>query len=248
MPVNVAIAGIKSSIVEALSVWEKRIEIVKITHTVTLDRLSFRIIYKSGESVESFFDLIVASGSIGRDTVLADLIIQGIFPTTGERFLVEFGLNNNIIAPISPVGGFGDRISVLNFCNAAYGSYGFWYLQGDRLYCRVKDAKYLTGYIKITALSISRIQVDVPQKNMREFYQVSITHGGAIVYSSNSLNNPNEILVELNTNFLEYGVWQLEQVAGDFSYDFNADFSTEKTVLALYTTNYSTAVLNILTN
>ncbi len=247
-PTNIAIAGIKASIVEALSVWEKRIQVVRVTHKVSVDKLQFIIVYKAGDGVESLFELFIANGAVSSTTILADLILQGMFPIDGDRFFVEFGLDGLTINPLAPIGGFTDRVSMLNFCRAAYGNYGNWYLQGDRLYCRVSDPKYTTGFIKITALILTRIETEIPTKGSGQSYQVSITYGGQTVYSSNTLQNPAEILTELRTNYAKYGDWGIETVLGDFSEDFNNDFLTFRTVLALYTLTYKTATLNITIN
>ena len=188
------------------------------------------------------------NGAMSSENVLADLILQGLFPNEGDRLFVEFGLDGLVINPLAPSWGFADRVSLLNFCRSAYGGYGTWYLQGDKLYCRIKEAKYITGYIKLTTLTLTRIETELPTKSSGQSYQVSITYGGQTVYSSNTLQTPQEILTDLRTNYSNYGDWQLETVGGDFSDDFNGDFLTFKTVLALYTTTYKTATLNITTN
>jgi len=79
-PVNIAIPNIKASIIEALSIWEKRIKVVSVTHrTAATAHLEFEVTYLIVD--ENLIDSIIFNpGGITGGGPVVNLTLQAIFP------------------------------------------------------------------------------------------------------------------------------------------------------------------------
>lgn len=256
-PVNIAIPNIKREIIDALSLWEKRVEIVRITHIIDGSRLFFFITYKVVDDYEEFTtQLLLDNGQvIFVPAPPQGLILEALIPISwpGFTLFVEFTLNNNPALPAPPSYGFASPLDILNWARTNWGTYARWYLTPNKLIAFVRPNIATTGTLNITLDTLFRYAVSIPellpgQQYQVQFYSGHVVGSGTTIGSdtSPSFINMAAMLAWLNANWFTGAVtWVIENVvstAGDFDgSDFNNnDFNTVniKYQLAAYTRIY----------
>lgn len=244
-PITTAVANIKYQIIESLTIWEPRIKIVIVQHKVSVNQLQFFITYTLAQQQQTF-QLNITNGVFSSPQLPTDLVVQGIVPTAFTRLMLAFRLDGVLVTPLAPFNGFATVAEMLQFCRQAYGTIGAWFLDANKLFCRVRTGTYTTGSLTITNLLLYTIQCPVPTKTIGGTYQVQFTFNGVVTFSPVFTGSFATVLQWLRANWQQYGNWGVRFDNGDFSDDFSDDFLTTKTVLELNTTTHSTAQINIL--
>jgi len=237
-PTNIAIPNIKASIIEALSIWEKRIKVLSVTHSYgeTTGHLQFEITYKLVD--ENLIDSIIYNpGGISGTTTPVNLTLQAIFPPNiyVTRNYISFSLNNSPVLPPPPAGGFATPTDTYNWCVANWGNYGTFVLLPDRLMCYLNAGVYTQASLGIFVIEVGggvmlRFGALIPPLGVSDTpYNIKFNPSGSGLLQSTPalLYSKEDILNYARTNWAAYGRWELEYVVntlGDFSDDFSSDF------------------------
>lgn len=255
-PAPVAIPNIKRCIIDALELWEQRIQIVSITHIQLAHNLQFFITYTVvDDDLEQTLQLYLGGGSSLVTGIIQGLILEGIFPVgfAGHQLKINFQVDGRAAAPTPPAFGFSSPAAMLTWVRANWSVYGRWYLLPDRIVLFMPPLIATTGSITITRADIFRYAFTLPVLSIGEQFQVVFTSGHMIStgVTSGPLTSPgfltmSDMLIWLNANWNFSDVtWSIENAvdtAGDFdSSDFDtSDFSTQNIsyILVAYTTDF----------
>lgn len=255
-PVNIAIPNIKASIIEALSVWEKRIKVISVTHRmVATGHVEFEITYLLVD--ENLVDSIVYNpGGITGILIPVNLLLQAIFPPNIflTRNYISFGLNNAAVQPPPPPGGFATPADTFNWCVTNWGNYGTWHLLADRITLNLNPGNYTQASLGIFVLegggtALLRFGALIPPVGAIDVsYNIKFnpSNTGLLQSMGTVLYTKEDILNYARTNFAPYGRWELEYVSnttGEFNEDFNSDFYSIGAgyQLALYSNTVNTS-------
>lgn len=242
-PVNVAIPNIKREIIDALSLWEKRIEIVSITHKLEESRIFFFITYKVVDDYEEYTtQLLLDNGQvIFTPAPPQSLILEAIIPISwpGFSLLLEFIVNNNPALPVPPAYGFASPQAMYAWINANWGTYARWYLTPYKLIAFIRPNVATTASLNITLSANHRFAVSIPALPPGYKYEVHLNSAhaagsGTTIGSDTSIHfvTIGAMVDWLNANWFTGAVtWVAENgvpTAGDFdAADFNNnDFNT----------------------
>ncbi len=245
-PIDRSIPNIKKSIIEALSIWEKRIKVVSINHILAeAGHVEYEIVYLVVD--EGLNDAIIfnpGGGPTGNPT--SNFIVQGLFPLlvdTTSRYHVEFKINNSIILPTEPISGFASIAELFAWIQINWASYGTWHLLADRIQCYLNPGTYVQASLTITAVSLTtaiRLAAPIPDLTLGNSYVVAFSpYVGGPTLGGSGFYSKEEILAYANANWNLYGTWAVEynsSIDASFSEDFSDDFETSTTgyVLVLY--------------
>lgn len=263
-PVNIAIPNIKREIIDAISIWEPRVEIVRITHTINGENLLFAINYRVvDDNQETTAQLLLnKNGFIVTDAVPAQLILQAVIPAgwAGRQLLLEFLPDGRLPAPVPPIFGFANPTIMLAWVRSNWGYYGRWYLLRDKLVCFVRPGLMRTATLTITLTDIYRYAAVIPDLAPGQQLQAAISGahpiggGTTIAFTTDPCPNMAALLAWLNANF-GFGTvtWAIENSVtgnGDFdAADFDSsDFATTNISYSLvaYTTTFDS--FNLIVN
>jgi len=257
-PVNIAIPNIKREIIDALSLWEKRIEIVSITHILQESRIFFYITYRVVDDYEEITtQLLLDNGQvIFTPAIPQGLILEAIIPISwpGFSLLLEFILNGNPALPVPPVYGFASPQAMYAWINTNWGSYARWYLTPYKLIAFIRPNIATTAVLNITLSTIHRYAFTIPALPAGTQYEVQFNSNHPAVAPPATLvpvyhTNIGDMVSWLNANwFVGQVTWVVENgvpTAGDFDpADFNSnDFNTSNfTYLLVAYTQYFDAL------
>lgn len=260
-PVNIAIPNIKAGIINALSIWEKRIKVLSVTHRIAdTGHLEFEITYLLVD--ENLVDSIVYNpGGITGTTVAVNLLLQAIFPPNifTTRNFISFSLNNSPVQPPPPPGGFATPTDTYNWCVINWGNYGIWQLLADRIILKLKPGNYTQASLGIFVLqggggTLLRFGALIPALAGADdtlSYSIHFNpNATGTLTSAIFLLTKDDVLTYARTNWGSYGTWALEYVVnniGEFNNDFNNDFTSQVDgyELVLYSNTVATAALEV---
>ena len=251
-PVNVAIPNIKKAIKDAVEQWEPRVNITKIPHQVSLERLYFYLFYQLADGTLTD-SILITVGSDGIETGVSpkQLILQGYFPPNpnGYQYLISLVLDDEEKLPEAPAGGFSTVYEMFDWVQVNWLNYARWYLNADSIIGYI-DSDYTTGSLTISISKQARFDGGIPPLPIGDKYSVSITVDGTEYNNANiSLFTSSQILDFVTEHdFLgSLGTWKTVINPDSFSEDFNDDFSVYQEILQLYTNNATSVVINITT-
>lgn len=254
-PVNIAIPNIKREIIDALSLWEKRIEIVSITHILQESRIFFFITYKVVDDYEEYTtQLLLDNGQlIFTAAPPQSLILEAIIPISwpGFSLLLEFIVNGNPALPAPPAYGFASPQAMYTWVNNNWGSYARWYLTPYKLIAFVRPGMARTASLNITLSTIYRYAFTIPALPVGKQFEVQFNSSHPADAPPATLlpvyhTNMAAMLSWLNANwFVSQVTWVIENgvpTAGDFDaadFDVN-DFNTSnfEYLLVAYTQHF----------
>lgn len=239
-PVNIAVPNIKREIIDALLMWEKRIEIVRITHIIEGSQIFFFINYKLVDDYEELTaQLLIDNGTIiVTDAPPQGLILEAIIPISwpGFSIFVEFTINGNNALPLPPAYGFASPQAMLTWVRANWGVHARWYLTPNKLIAFLRPGP-TSATLNITLSTIYRYAFTIPALLAGQEYEVQFNSSNPVEFPPIPLipvthTNMAEMLSWLNSNwFVGQVTWVIENgvpTAGDFDMaDFNTnDFNT----------------------
>lgn len=257
-PVNIAVPNIKASIIQALSIWEKRIRVLSVTHRYNdTAHLEFEITYLLVD--ENLIDSIIFSpgGITGGST--SNLVLQMIFPPGSDhlRNTVKFLYLNNTAQPQQPADGFTNTTETFNWCSTNWAHYGRWELLADRILLYLPPGSYpdttLNMYVYDQVLKFQSFipPITTPGTSYRVLFNPNDTGllQSDVIQPTPPLLTKEAILLFARNNWGSYGRWELEYVVntnGSFSNDFGSDFDSlyDGYVLALYSNIVTAAQLD----
>jgi phage baseplate assembly protein W len=255
-PLTIAIPNIKRSIIEAVSIWEKRVVIKKISHEIIdISTVNFFVTY--GLVDEELIDMLkiqLSDGFISIDDILVgSLILQALFPPNpnNKRYGLQFSVDGQIALPKAPTYGFATLNELYQWMLANLGGYGQWVMGSDRIVGYLPANQFLTASIAIVLIGTVKFETGIPDLSPGETFTVSGTLDGVSLNKS-GLANLSDMLLWAQSNWPQYGNWQIEGfagVGGDFvDSEFNSDFDlgTPATYkLVLYSGTVNTATLTV---
>jgi phage baseplate assembly protein W len=263
-PVNVAVANIKRSILEAVEIWEKRVKVVSISHSIVESRLFFKVTYQLVD--QDILDSLLISGGGGDIAVapVGSLILQAFYPANpnGRAYTLNLVLDGQSVKPSPPAEGFITINGLYAWAQQNLGYLGRWQQLVDRIVLYLNPGFATTGSIGIELLTSQyRYQALLPFLVGAEYYSVTLKHmmDGVLVTETidvGTSDNKSDLLSALNAAYSAYGKWSIVpgsvDILGDFNnLEFSNDFLIGGSVgyyLVLTTSTISTAVLNVTAN
>lgn len=258
-PLNIAIPNIKKSIFEAIDLWEPRITVTTITHSIDVAHLTFTITYRTLDGISdafswSFGDGVLAPG----DGVQTGLILSAVIPAKvfNGYYKPDFVVNGNPVYPAPPAVGFATATEMLQWVTDNWFSYGRWYLTGNALVLYMNSGVAETASLNIRQTASVQIRKLIPQLGEGEFYTMTLQLDGvdALPVFPSGIRTLEGVILFLNNNWSAFGNWFVEDgnvtiSAGDFSTDFSDEFDlggVEVTQYLIFQTDkYATAVMEI---
>lgn len=248
-PVTVAIPNIKREIIQALERWERRITVKEVSHEVKKEQVLFQITYVvTDEKLLDKLTLLVNGGDILTDATQSELILQAMFPTgyLTKRVRALFALSGEDVLPLNPAFGFANVEQLYNHVKEVWSTYGRWVLNADRIILYLKPGNYTSASLVIELLSIYKHTVDVSEIDGITNYQLVVTNGESVYTSppTENFTTAEQLLLWVRSNLGELGEWNLEYsntgLPGDFSNDYNNDFSNASGLVVRLTLSGST--------
>lgn len=251
-PLNVAIPNMKSAILEAIGIWEHRVSITDITHTIGIPgNIIFNISYTlADKSLADSISFLIGSGGIFNQTNKRHLILQGLFPPnpSAYQYQIFLVLNNDDVLPAPPANGFASPAELYTWVQNNWVNFGQWYLNGSSL-VGYMNSDFTQGTISIGLLVANKYQALIPGLPIGQSYSVSVVVDGTTIATAGLLT-PNQILQwAQNDEVLGLlGNWQIDVANDSFSEDFSDDFDVFQLFLSLFTEVPHTVTIIITTS
>lgn len=245
-PVSTCVPNVKKCIIEALTIWEPRVSIVRITHKIIEQQIQFFITYGlvNEEATDQVQLFLKNNDVIVNDAPAQSLILQGDIPAVYQQLKISLVLDGNEQLPTPPAYGFSTPAAMLSWATANWGWIGRWYLLPGKIMLFVNAGLAITGSITITSLAIKKYIYDIPDLLAGQTYSSVIKNPAGDELQTFTSDNISDILTLLQGTYGQYGNWEVENIKtglGDFnSNDFNElDFLTIGSYyqFVLYTTD-----------
>lgn len=245
-PVDDAVPNIKAAIIDAISTWENRVTITKVTHYIDLSTLYLEVTYTLTDSTLS--DLItvsISNGGVSTGVTPKRLILQGLFPPNpgSYMYVVTCLLNGEQILPVAPDNGFASVNDLFVWIKSNWLNYGQWYVNNDGI-VGYMNSEYTSGSLTISLVSLIQIVAGIPALLIGNSYSISVSDNG-VLSGTGGLFTTADILQWAQDNLNHLGTWRLLNNPGSFSDDFNDDFDVFNQSLALFTDEENTVIINI---
>lgn len=256
-PSTIGIPNMKRAIIEAVDLWEKRVQIVTIIHQLDKSNVRFFITYKLvDQELIDVLTLYIKGGFISvADAAQGSLILEALFPknSSGKTLQINFTGDGKSVSPPPPSMGFGSTSDLFYWVQTNWGFYGTWYLGADRIILYLKPGIFNTASLTITASGVKRFAVLIPVLDFGSGYMLEFIPDGHAAITSPVLITVEQMLSRARSLLTIYGTWQIEAVGplvpGDFlSVDFDPnEFITGETgyALVLYSETQINPVINI---
>lgn len=259
-PVNVAAAKIRQAIIDAVSIWEKRVRIISITYRLEVPAtLIFNITYQLiDQDIIDSLSLYLGGGFV---TTYPDqgLILQAYYPPNpyGKPYQIELITDGSQVVPVPPTQGFNTINGLFSWVQSNWSYLGRWVQLSDRIVLYMKPGICTTASIGISLLtSTIRVEAILPVVPAGQAYIVDFSPDGGSpspVYSPASpISLKDDLLLWVQANWGQYGTWQLLPGSMDMNGDFNAaDFSSDFFIgvqgyfLVLTSATLNSATLNV---
>ena len=249
-----AIPNVKASIVTALAQWEKRINVINVSHALLdLGHIEYSITYTIVDSDISDTIIFDITNGFTATASTSALTLQAFFPPgiDTKRNNISLSLNHADVLPTPPINGFANLAETLAWVTTNWGNFGKWYLLADKLVCYLTSTDITQASLSLSVTTDFRVATLIPVLNPNRHYQVSFNPNNTGFVNSEIFNTKGDMLVWLRANWANSGSWVIENgitYAGEFNTDFGNDFNISSTpyMLVLYT-NTSTAEVIVTT-
>jgi len=252
-PVNVVIPNVKRAIISAVELFEKRVEVVSVTHQIDVSNLFFFLTYRliDTDLIQQLQLYLSGTGFITTPVIPGNLIIEANIPANGSfQLIVDFVVNGNPAMPLPPSFGFANTSIMYAWIIANWSTYGSWYLLPGKI------VGYLNNTIATASLNISlsvlyRYSSPIINLAFGQSYGIKFQEDADIAGTVQTVTPlMADLLNYAIANYGSAGTWVIESYngIGDFDYvDFNTDdFSTLLLYqLVLYTTNFPNAAVEV---
>lgn len=234
-PHNIAIPNIKKAIIEAASIWEKRIEIDTVAHKLESEsQIDFFITYGLVDAeLTDMLKLRVSGGFIGiTGTATGALVVFAYFPPnpSNRRYTIDFIVNGNAAMPHPPTAGFATTTDLYNWVVANWSGYGTWQLAADRIIGRLNPSIVQTTSIQISLTGVLQFTGGIPNINNGQVYALDFSHDGTIE-TQQTFTTMGQMLQYVRNTYGGLGTWNIQgtpAIPGAFDpFDFDSnDFDT----------------------
>jgi phage baseplate assembly protein W len=259
-PVNVCIPNVKRSILEAVSIWEKRVKIVRISHKLEGDgsNIIFNITYQliDQDLIDSI--TLYLSGGFTTSTPAQGLILQAFYPPNpyGKPYIIELLTDGSQVLPTPPTSGFNTINGMFAWVKTNWSYLGRWVQLIDRFVLYMNPGLCSTASIAISLLTGTiRVEALLPLLTSGQHYVISFLPDAIApvpAFTPTTINTKDQLLLWVQTNWGSYGTWELlpgnVDMYGDFSaMDFSSDFfiGSQGYFLVLTSTTVTAATLTV---
>lgn len=250
-PVNIALPNIKKSILDALALWEPRIKVIDVRHSLEISHLTFEIVYQlTGTTIIDILSFNASGGDTNDPTNTSALILQGFFPPNSDGFQYKLyaELDYSELLPTPPADGFADRYDLYLWVKNNWSVYGKWYYTSTAIVGYIKP-QYKQGKIEISILAKKRFAGGIPSLPIAYHYTVSIEvdgdtydNAGTLLYTADQIRQ----WVQAHAVLGLLGTWQLVTNPGSFdSGEFSEDFELYLQLLVINTALADNVVITI---
>lgn len=234
-PLNIAIPNIKREIFEAVEIWEQRVKLISISHTVPKPgNPVFEILYKvTDEEIIDRLTLDLQAGVLSSNA-LNEIILQAFYPANpnNHRFQISLERNGSQVFPLPNPDGFETINDLFAWVKANWFFLGKFYQLTDKFLCYMNADGITSATMAITVFPIVRFDADFPQLAPGHFYDIVFKENGVPVAAiPQTFNTPGQVLNYMQENFPGYD-WLIQyNVNGDtiFSDEFSDEFSVPST-------------------
>lgn len=215
-PVNIAVPGVVKAIVDAMDLWEDRIQLEKVSHyldtTEGKSQLKFPITYRLID--DDLIDTITYT--LGGTTVAEEgtgtIILDAIIPDGPGKIFVYFTGNGLPVYPYYPLSGFDTKAQMFSWIQANWTAYGKWYLTGNRLLLYLKNDVFTSVSLSAEIKVNYSYSADIPAKEIEEYYTVNLIVNGNLptpVFPAETAYTAGDMLTWVNNNWSAYGSWSI---------------------------------------
>ena len=256
-PINQASPLIVKALLNAISTWETRVTVNKITWVLksTSDdgpnHLVFSVGYSLTPDLADTLKVTIGSGAVTTAAALQLLTLTAPIPLNGNNYpyTIALTLNNETVYPLVHVLGFKDINALFQWVQTNWAQYGNWYHTTNNITLQAHP-QYASGKITMSLLQGSIYQAVIPVLGIGEKYVVSIGSNNAIYSPNTGLFTPGDILNYVNgtPDLTATGTWGITPSGGDFNNDdFNNDFNKQHFILFVSTASSNIITINITT-
>lgn len=215
-PVPILIPLVKKAIVEAISLWEKRVEVITpIKHEfVSPAQVVFNIGYRIvDDNLLDSIDLVYGIGEEGNDGSAGNPLILVASIPQGLRLYLSLILDGNNVLPEPPINGFGSVSDLFLWAIEHYYPQGQWYWlqQQGQIILYVNNGIANTGNLSITS-SVNVLSAFIPEMGDNQYYSAIFQHIGNFVlpeFPTYYAENIEQLLLWAQENWSDYGTWSV---------------------------------------
>ncbi len=217
-PVTLSIPNIKKAIIDAIGIWEKRVEVQKITHEINVSHLVFHITYKLvDQDLLDIISLYLGGGFVNAlpgDTgyvILTAFIPQNVPPN--KTYNINFACSGTLVPPSPPPAGFATVDELYAWANENWIAYGHWYKTGDRMILYMKKGMCSSPSLSITVGAFYTFSDDFIAPDPGGFYAITFlpnNQAPPILFPEDLFVTKEEVLFWVQENWADYGSWSIE--------------------------------------
>ena len=238
-PINQAAPLIVKALLDAITTWETRVTVNKITWTLNdTYNLVFHVGYSLTPDLADELTVMLNAGNIATTAVPSVLILKELIPenSDGCQYTISLTLNNVICYPLSPATGFDSMQDLYDWVVQNWSNYGNWYLTETAVVGSI-NPQYTSGRITMGLITGNTYKIPIYPLDIGNAYAVSVSVNGSTYGSAAPLYTGNDILsyVQGDTTLGALGAWSLQSTDGDYNNDYNSDFAKQYICLALIT-------------
>lgn len=247
-PVNIAIPNVKREIIQAVAMFEQRVEIVSISHILNVSHVIFDITYKVvDDDLLQQLQLYYNGGTFVTGVPTPqNLVLEAAIPDPYQQLFVSLIVDGAPQLPIPPSFGFNDPNALFNWCLANWGFLGTWYLLPGKIVLYMKNGIATSASLTITSKAIYKYSAAIPSQLPGEEFYVDYSSNGVLFDEVGPFTTIALMLKYMQDNYGSAGTWVIDtqNMAGDFlTLDFNdQDFNTMG--YAYFLTLYSVTLAN----
>lgn len=217
-PISLSIPNIKKAIIDAIGIWEKRVQVQRITHEINVSHLTFHITYKLvDQDLLDIISLYLGGGFVNvlpGDTgyvILTAFIPQNV--PQNKTYNINFTCSGNPVPPIPPTAGLATVDELYSWVNENWTSYGQWYKTSDRIILYMKKGLCASPSLSITVGAFNTFSDDFITPDPGGFYAVTFmpdNQAPSILFPEDEIVTKEDVLLWIQQNWAAYGTWSIE--------------------------------------
>lgn len=223
-PLDVAIPNMVKAIIEAIDIWEQRVEIQRVVHEEKISDINFFITYKLvDEELIDQLTLQIKGGFISvQEAELGSLILEAYFPDgyQSKHLSIVFTINGEPAVPLTYENGFATMADLFAWVQQNWVAYGKWFLANDRIVLYLNPGIAKSASLQILAVGIYKYFSGIPDAGFDHTYKVEFIPDSGLLLSVDGLLTIEEMLLYARSTWGNYGTWEIEPIgpliAGEF--------------------------------
>lgn len=233
LPQDKAIPNMKRAIIDAIDIWETRVKVKRVTHTMKEPHNpEFYITFSLVD--DELIDQITLDlqNGVTQSADDQEVILQAFYPPNpkGYPYQISFIKSGEQVLPLPQPNGYQSLQEMFSWVQTNWLYYGRWNMLGDR-YMLYMSAKNLTSptTLSISVLPIVTFYAVIPTLGVGDVYSVAFKVDGvdATPAPPADLNTPGALLGWVQANWSGYASWGIESIEGSAEPVFSDEFSDE---------------------